>query len=340
MLGKRQLEAMVLLEVQHAQEHRKGREDSFVELKRSFPEDRRKAARQIAAICNAARGEDVLWIVGIDDKTGEIHTPASTDIQDWWPGVAKCFDDVTPEMSHLVVSVDEGKAVVGLVFETDRAPYVVTTDGRGQAQCEVPWRDGATTRSAHRRELMRILAPTATVPALELLGVYVRGSYRPATRGGGISGQLPAPESFELSVSADLFVDLSKPVTFPRHRQRLVVYCDDEPFPTDVRFPEYKDQPAIEYGNHAVHVSSPTLMELRASGVYEEQVAEWVKLLWETRDVRVRLDLSVSGNERQVTLVETLVSRESKYEEFPASWESYSDIVTWSWQRPSGTLGQ
>ncbi|WP_433678044.1 transposase [Nocardia sp. CA-119907] len=42
-------------------------EDDSVECKAQWPGDPAKAARRIAAISNAARGDDVIWIVGLDE---------------------------------------------------------------------------------------------------------------------------------------------------------------------------------------------------------------------------------------------------------------------------------
>ncbi len=51
--------------------------------------------------------------------------------------------------------------VVAMLFETDRAPFVVKnpaygTVGGDPVSLEVPWREGATTRSARRRDLLRL----------------------------------------------------------------------------------------------------------------------------------------------------------------------------------------
>jgi len=49
-------------------------EDDRVELKAEWPEDHYKAARHIAGLANASRGEDVLWIVGLDETTGVVDS--------------------------------------------------------------------------------------------------------------------------------------------------------------------------------------------------------------------------------------------------------------------------
>ncbi|RZS37846.1 hypothetical protein EV193_105406 [Herbihabitans rhizosphaerae] len=317
MRSKRQLEAAILLEIEHAKQHRKGREDSFVELKRQFPDDKRKAARQIAAICNAARGEDVLWIVGIDESTGQIHTPESTDIQDWWPGVAKYFEDVRPDMTHLVVSVDEG-AVVGLLLETDRAPYVVRTDGRGQAQLEVPWRDGSTTRSIRRRELMRLLAPTAEIPEIEFLSAGATAEY-----------YIDSDPVIRLTFHAKVFVDLSNAVTFPRHRQRAIIQsATGEPFVLNIDFapfPQTRDIPAV-------HIETPTTVNFYAMTTYSgtpEETIGWAEDLGRSEELRLDMEISISGAERTVPWTARLDSRTGE-EEKPAAMDRSWRIATWS----------
>ena len=45
-------------------------EDDMVELKTDWPADHFKAARRIAAHANSARGEPIMWLIGIDEKNG------------------------------------------------------------------------------------------------------------------------------------------------------------------------------------------------------------------------------------------------------------------------------
>jgi hypothetical protein len=69
-------------------------EDDLVELKADWPEAE-KAARRIAAHANAARGEPVLWIVGLDEERG-VCPLGPTDPADWWAQVQSCFDGPGP----------------------------------------------------------------------------------------------------------------------------------------------------------------------------------------------------------------------------------------------------
>jgi len=51
-------------------------EDFLVELKRDWIE-KGKAARRIAGHANAARGENILWLIGVDEKQGVIGVNAT-----------------------------------------------------------------------------------------------------------------------------------------------------------------------------------------------------------------------------------------------------------------------
>jgi hypothetical protein len=223
MRSKQQLESRVLTEVERAQQHRRGDEDFTVELKRQLPADHKKAARQIAAICNAANGNDVLWIIGVDGATGTLVGLDSTDIQAWWPSVRKHFDDIAPDLLDLVVPITAAHSAIGLLFETGRAPYVVKTDGRGAADREVPWREATTTRSAYRRDLLRILAPSVAVPDIEMIHAsFDMSGYRNR-------GQDAA--AVHIHGKVDLFVHPHTPVSMPMHLLRGVMRLDNETIP-------------------------------------------------------------------------------------------------------------
>ena len=57
--------------------------DSRVELKAEWP-DAVDAARRIAGHANAARGDPVLWIIGLDEKRGAIGA-AVNELAKWHP---------------------------------------------------------------------------------------------------------------------------------------------------------------------------------------------------------------------------------------------------------------
>ena len=129
-------------------------EDSRVELKSEWitPE---KAARQIAGHANAARGSQILWIIGVDEKKGEVVGVSSDEeFSSWCKSVESRFENIYPSYIHLNITTVEDKVVVAMLFDTDRAPYVVKNPAFGKSkdsvELEVAWREGTSTRSANR----------------------------------------------------------------------------------------------------------------------------------------------------------------------------------------------
>ena len=148
-------------------------EDSRVELKSRWPVDYAKAARRLAGHCNTARGEPVLWVIGLDEDRGVIGADR-TELREWLHQLERWFESLVPELVRdLNVPVDD-KAVIALLFATDRAPFVVKNPAHGQSgggpvETEVPWRDATAVRSARREDLIRLLTPIQRLPAVKVL---------------------------------------------------------------------------------------------------------------------------------------------------------------------------
>ena len=143
-------------------------EDVRVELKSAWPADGHKAARRIAGHANAAHGEPVLWLIGIDEKSHQIAGAEYSEVANWWPRVKSFFNELPPQMVDVNVPYDD-KTVVALLFETERRPFVVKVPGGGPIDLETPWRDGTMVRSAKRRELFTILSAGCKNPSVEVL---------------------------------------------------------------------------------------------------------------------------------------------------------------------------
>ena len=143
-------------------------EDDFVELKSEWIEPS-QAARRIAAHANCARGEPILWIIGLDEKGGLINADMN-EVSNWYNGVKSYFDEgVYPNLDKCINVHYQGKTVVALLFETDRAPYVIKNKAGGQITREVPWRSGNRTDSARRSDLIKILVPINLKPDFEIV---------------------------------------------------------------------------------------------------------------------------------------------------------------------------
>jgi hypothetical protein len=150
-------------------------EDARVELKADWPQAAR-AARRIAGHANAAHGDSILWVIGVDEHAREVTGARIEELANWWPQVESCFESVAPTLLDLNVPCGEN-VVVALLFDTSRAPYVVR-NREGGAELEVPWREATRVRSARREELLRLLAPAALLPDVEILGAHLERDNR------------------------------------------------------------------------------------------------------------------------------------------------------------------
>ena len=142
-------------------------EDVRVELKSEWPDDAHRVARRIAGHANAAHGEPILWLIGIDEKGRHIAGANYLELADWWAKVQALFDELPPDMTHLNVPYDN-KTIAALLFNTERRPFVVKVPRGGHIDLEVPWRDGTRIRSARRRELITILSATCKNPSIDV----------------------------------------------------------------------------------------------------------------------------------------------------------------------------
>lgn len=166
-----QFEALVLAAVDRLKAGGSVEDDRF-EFKREWPGPEK--ARQLAAAANSASGEYVIYVIGVDEKTGDVHPVGDVDVATWWPQMEARFDEVAPELlRHLAVPVSATESVTALLFRTERAPYLIKLANGGETEREVPIRVGTRTRSAHRHELLRLLYPTVNVPRLALNSAFL-----------------------------------------------------------------------------------------------------------------------------------------------------------------------
>ena len=171
-MRRQQLELIVIKAVERVLSGRSN-EDSRIEFKATWPDISK--VRQLAGHANSARSEEIIWIIGVDEKAGKLTNPESQDAAQWWAQMSKRFDErIAPELMDLVVPVGNSGAVTALLFQTDRSPYVITVPSVGAVEREVPMRDGTRTRSATRYELLRLLTPAANLPTFAVLDASLR----------------------------------------------------------------------------------------------------------------------------------------------------------------------
>lgn len=193
-------------------------EDDLVECKARWPEGAAKIARRIAGSANAARGADVLWIIGLDEDSHRVVDAEPTEHATWWDQVERCFADaVVPDKQIVNVTTEHG-TVTAIAFSTERAPYLVTTDGKGGFDRDVPWRSGTKTRTAKRHELLSILVEQATVPTIEAIDLEIRSR---------IDNTLNGTGQPKLSIYGKLFFSAPSSVMLPAHRWTLSCVSDE-----------------------------------------------------------------------------------------------------------------
>lgn len=189
-------------------------EDDQVELKsKLIPFER--AARRIAAHANKSRGEDILWLIGIDEETGLVGVPANSDFAPWWQQVKACFDEESPRLEHQLTLEVDNFAIMMLLFETDRYPFVVKNPtGKGYIDREVPWRDGTTTRSAHRSELVLLVVRPEWEPHFEVQDAGVT-----------VMGKFEEPDTLVWAFTAEVYAKVTReaPLTFPNHDASVTI---------------------------------------------------------------------------------------------------------------------
>lgn len=208
-------------------------EDSRVECKREWPTDAKRVARRIAGHANAARGESILWLIGVDEKSGEVPGVKFVEFDSWFRAVAASFDEMIPEVKPLAIPVVNG-VVVALFFETERAPFVVNVAEGGSVQREVPWRVSTGIQSATRAHLIKMLSPLQKRPTIEVVGSVLRTLHIWQSDGGKTF--LP----WEIRIALFVTQPIDQEIVIPSHRCSLAINLSDHerlgPFEGQIEF--------------------------------------------------------------------------------------------------------
>lgn len=213
-MRKREIENWALKVIEQANAGHPS-EDFTVELKSSWPEDYNKAARQIAGHANAARGDNVLWLIGVDQDKG-VTGAAYEEFADWYAKVEKEFSGLAPRAIDVNVPSND-VTVVALLLETDRAPFVVRDyrygTERGHVQWEVPWREGTSTRSATREDLLKLLTPVQKIPDYDILDGEIKAT-NVAIKPGTGKDKL----NWHLRIDLYVYPKTESPIVMPFHK--------------------------------------------------------------------------------------------------------------------------
>lgn len=217
--------------------------DGLTAFFRSWPPATASVARRLAACANAARGRDLLWLVGLDPARLAIKGADPRLADGWIARISEHFDGIAPRISVLPVPVGDKrkKVVLALQVETGRAPFVV----RGSRQAlETPWLDGGgAVRSARRLELVQMLSPLQDLPAFEILEADLSVYKNPH-----VSAAARATFRWTLDAAVYVMPRADSRVVIPLHRCRGTVLISGSSFrneATDVSLTADKNSPAI-----------------------------------------------------------------------------------------------
>ncbi len=314
-------------------------EDDRVELKSKWPPAEHKTARQIAGHVNAAGGEPVLWVIGLDEKGRTFGSTSGTEPADWWSSVRRHFVEVAPDLTFLRVPVGGGADVLALQFTSDRAPYVVGVAGGGQVEREVPWREGNSTRTAQRHEMIRSVVAEASVPTLELIGgeldvLEFSDDSRLYYEDGYNDGDM------KVEGVLHMFMSVRAPAYLPQHRQTLTIRSGDSKridlgsfrLKGSYRFDGVSQQTGLRrqvpFGNvsvlgaSSVEVSGPGEIVLRVDHVID---AGDGALLRQASEVELELTLAVDRSDRSARLAFVLPVpvQEFREQDIPDRFETW-----------------
>ncbi len=142
--------------------------DATAAVFRAWPGPPRLAARRLAAHANAARGRDVLWLVGAQPD-GRAVPKQGPPVRSGMAGQARAVFRRPRAARHGFQRARSARGqVVALHIETTRAPFV--DPARGNV-CEVPWLDHGPARDPRG-------GTAGTDPAAQPAGRFaaVRGS--------------------------------------------------------------------------------------------------------------------------------------------------------------------
>ena len=194
-------------------------EGTTIELKSDWPASYSKAARQLAGLANAARGEPVTLVIGVDEKAGSVTGADQQEIANWWGQVKSYFEfEFAPDLLVTLSLPIREKTVVALHFHTDRAPYLVKNpcQPRGPVEFEVPWREGNSTRTARRADMLRLLVPIERLPEIELLSMRVTLIINHQAPHWSTDGMTVPPQGYGWAMMARLYIH-------PRRASRLMI---------------------------------------------------------------------------------------------------------------------
>lgn len=292
-MKKNEIENWALRIIEQVRAHQPN-EDFRVELKSEWI-DPIKAARLLAGQANAAHGEPILWLIGVNQELGVVGAQ-HMELATWYEKVKSRFDGLAPEMIDQNIPVEE-RTVVALLFETDRAPFVIKNPlygkRKGGVEFEVPWRENTSTHTASRAQLIKLLSPLQHLPELEILsGDILCNPSKDA-----------APCQLEWKLHLEFYISTNQPdmhIFVPYHRCKASFTLQDifknYPFETLV-LSTAKDSLTISATRTEIRIEGPGIAHLH--GYAETNDLDLYAI---DGDVNVSASMPIIGADLPVTL--------------------------------------
>lgn len=305
-------------------------EDDLVECKTQWPDDHRKAARQIAALCNAARGEDSMWLIGLNEGRAEVNPTAVEELANWWPKVERCFgDQISPDLQNLLIPTPDGE-VVALNFGTRRAPYLVSTNGANGVDFEVPIRAGNSTRTARRHELILMMSEEVNAPIIELIDSKIR-MHMPSE--GELANSPNLPGDIHTTFDGYIFVSTNQPITIPSHRMKARIVFPNLDIATELDLANgslftntRKTTVGFTKLASGFYFNASDGVNLRASGKISRSLSTSVQNF---NSLSIELEFHIAGRERPVRVRQNLLRTQKDDDDNVLNVRTV-DIGTWT----------
>jgi len=292
-MKKSEIENWALRIIEQVRAHQPN-EDFRVELKSEWI-DPVKAARLLAGQANAAHGEPILWLIGVNQELGVIGAQ-HMELATWYEKVKRQYNGLAPEIVDQNIPVEE-RTVVALLFETDRAPFVIKNPQygkrKGGVEFEVPWRENTSTHTANRAQLIKLLSPLQHLPELEILS-------------GDILCSPPKnanPHQLEWKLHLEFYISTNQPdmhIFVPYHRCKASFMLEDlfktYPFETLV-LSTAKDSLTISATRTEIRIEGPGIAHLH--GYAETRDLEINAI---TGEVKVSASMPIIGADLPVTM--------------------------------------
>lgn len=179
-----------------------------------------RLSERLGGHANAAGGQPIVWILGLDEDAHAITRDISIDQADLVQRLQRRFDEGEAPRAvegHWFTFEQRG-AVLAIQFDTSHPPYIVRRRNGGNWTYVVPWREGTRVRAARRSELQRVLLRAVQTPSVRPLSISLKiGKNDYTDLKGRLLFNLPA-ESYPVFLP---YEDISVSIATPTHRSFL-----------------------------------------------------------------------------------------------------------------------